>query len=123
MTRYPSLVAAAFTAAIFFAPAAASGPIPEVTAAVDDVIERYGLPGIAVGLVVDGQVRQIEVRGETAAGSGDPVRSDTLFKVASNTKAMTAALGGRGGGKPEYQQGSVKADKAAIEAFFKENGV
>ena len=92
MTRYPSLVAAAFTAAIFFAPAAASGPIPEVTAAVDDVIERYGLPGIAVGLVVDGQVRQIEVRGETAAGSGDPVRSDTLFKVASNTKAMTAAL-------------------------------
>ena len=38
-------------------------------------------------------------------------------------KAMTAALGGRGGGKPEYQQGSVKADKAAIEAFFKENGI
>lgn len=37
-------------------------------------------------------------------------------------KAMTAALGGRGGGKPEYQQGSVKADKAAIEGFFKENG-
>jgi alanyl-tRNA synthetase len=37
-------------------------------------------------------------------------------------KAMTAALGGRGGGKPEYQQGSVKADKASIEGFFKENG-
>ena len=36
-------------------------------------------------------------------------------------KAMTAALNGRGGGKPEYQQGSVKADKAAILAFFKEN--
>ena len=36
-------------------------------------------------------------------------------------KAMTTALNGRGGGKPEYQQGSVKADKAAIEAFFKEN--
>ena len=38
-------------------------------------------------------------------------------------KAMTAALNGRGGGKAEYQQGSVKADRAAIEAFFKENGV
>ena len=38
-------------------------------------------------------------------------------------KAMTAALGGRGGGKPEYQQGSVKADRATIEGFFKENGV
>ena len=39
----------------------------------------------------------------------------------SFNKAMTGALNGRGGGKPEYQQGSVKAEKAAIEAFFKEN--
>ena len=38
-------------------------------------------------------------------------------------KAMTMALNGRGGGKPEYQQGSVKAGKTAIEAFFKENCV
>ena len=36
----------------------------------------------------------------------------------SLNKAMTAALSGRGGGKPEYQQGSVKAPKAEIEAFF-----
>ena len=36
-------------------------------------------------------------------------------------KAMTAALNGRGGGKPEYQQGSVKAARAAVEDFFKEN--
>ena len=41
----------------------------------------------------------------------------------SFNKAMTAALNGRGGGKPEYQQGSVKADRTVIEAFFKENGV
>ena len=39
----------------------------------------------------------------------------------SFNKAMTAALCGRGGGKPEYQQGSVKAEKAASEGFFKEN--
>ena len=36
----------------------------------------------------------------------------------SLNKAMTAALSGRGGGKPEYQQGSVKAPRADIEAFF-----
>ena len=35
------------------------------------------------------------------------------------TKAMTAALGGRGGGKPNFQQGSVKCARAAIEAFFR----
>ena len=36
-------------------------------------------------------------------------------------KAMTAALNGRGGGKPEYQQGSVKAARTAVKDFFKEN--
>ena len=33
-------------------------------------------------------------------------------------KAMTAALNGRGGGKPIFQQGRVSATRAAIEAFF-----
>lgn len=90
--------AAALAAAFFLAPANAQAspqaalPSAEVTTAVDDVVARYELPGIAVGVVVDGKVRQWEVRGETAAGSGERVGRDTLFKVASNTKAMTAAL-------------------------------
>ena len=33
-------------------------------------------------------------------------------------KEMTGALSGRGGGKPEFQQGTVRADRAAIEAYF-----
>lgn len=33
-------------------------------------------------------------------------------------KAMTAALNGRGGGKPNFQQGRVEASRAEIEAFF-----
>ncbi len=33
-------------------------------------------------------------------------------------KAMTAALQGRGGGKPNYQQGRVSATEAEIRAFF-----
>ena len=33
-------------------------------------------------------------------------------------KEMNAALQGRGGGKPEFQQGSLKATRQAIEAFF-----
>ena len=36
-------------------------------------------------------------------------------------KAMTAALNGRGGGKPSFQQGRVSAGKAQIQAFFQEN--
>ena len=33
-------------------------------------------------------------------------------------KAMNGALNGRGGGKPNFQQGTVKADAAQIKAFF-----
>ena len=33
-------------------------------------------------------------------------------------KAMTAALHGRGGGKPGFQQGRVAATEAEIRAFF-----
>ena len=36
------------------------------------------------------------------------------------TKRMNAALSGRGGGKPNFVQGSVSCDRAAIEAFFAE---
>ena len=37
-------------------------------------------------------------------------------------KEMTAALGGRGGGKPNFQQGTLTAGEAEIRAFFeKEN--
>jgi alanyl-tRNA synthetase len=35
---------------------------------------------------------------------------------------MNAALNGRGGGKPEFQQGSLKATRQEIEAFFSDNG-
>ena len=37
-------------------------------------------------------------------------------------KEMNAALNGRGGGKPEFQQGSLKATRQEIEAFFSGNG-
>ena len=37
------------------------------------------------------------------------------------TKSLNLALRGRGGGKPDFVQGSVTADRAAIEAFFAEN--
>ena len=33
-------------------------------------------------------------------------------------KILTSSLNGRGGGKPNFQQGTVKADKTQIESFF-----
>nr|WP_325164811.1 serine hydrolase domain-containing protein [Frateuria sp.] len=62
---------------------------------VDAVVARYHLPGIAVGVIENGQVVYTATRGETVAGSGQPITPETLFKIASNSKAMTTALLGR----------------------------
>ncbi len=57
---------------------------------VDAVVARYHLPGIAVGVIKHGKIVYIGTRGKLA--SGKPVDPDTLFKIASNTKAMTVTL-------------------------------
>lgn len=62
---------------------------------VDATIARYHLPGIAVGVIENGQVVYVRTAGETVAGSGQPITPRTLFKIASNSKAMTTALLGR----------------------------
>ena len=70
-----------------------AGPTPEaIDAAVRATIERYQLPGIAVGVIEDGKVVFARGYGETVAGSGDAVTTKTLFKIASNSKAMTGAV-------------------------------
>ncbi|AUZ53993.1 penicillin-binding protein [Stenotrophomonas acidaminiphila] len=61
-------------------------------AAVQQAFEHYRLPGLAVGVIEDGKVVHVATRGELVAGEGRRVDGDTLFKIASNTKAMTAAV-------------------------------
>ncbi|MGH8061962.1 MAG: serine hydrolase [Pseudoxanthomonas sp.] len=75
------------------------GPVPvarnqhaALDAIVDEATERYHLPGIAVGVIEDGRVAYTATRGEIAAGSGEPIDTQTLFKIASNSKAMTASV-------------------------------
>ena len=59
---------------------------------VDQAMQRYKLPGIAVGVIEDGKVVRRITRGELAVGEGAAINDDSLFKIASNTKAMTAAV-------------------------------
>ena len=84
----------------------ADGPTPAaIDAAVRATIERYSLPGIAVGVIDDGNIVYARGYGETVADSGDPVTSKTLFKIASNSKAMTASVLAR-----LVQQGKLRWD-------------
>ena len=58
----------------------------------DEVLKAYRLPGLALGVIEDGEVAYVRTAGEVVEGSGEPVTPDTLFKIASNTKAMTAGV-------------------------------
>ncbi|WP_313347764.1 serine hydrolase domain-containing protein [Stenotrophomonas sp.] len=62
------------------------------TPMLDDTVAQHHLPGIAMAVVEDGQVVFTGTRGQRRAGSGEPIDADTLFKIASNSKAMTAAV-------------------------------
>jgi CubicO group peptidase (beta-lactamase class C family) len=58
----------------------------------DEVMTRYHLPGLALGVIENGGVAYVRTAGELVAGGGKPVTPDTLFKIASNTKAMTTGV-------------------------------
>lgn len=60
--------------------------------AFEQAMTRYRLPGLAVGVIDHGTVVYTRTAGELAVGDGREVDADTLFKIASNSKAMTAAL-------------------------------
>ncbi len=59
---------------------------------VDAVMTRYHLAGLAVGVIDHGKVVYTRTLGERVAGSGEPINQDTLFKIASNSKAFTSTL-------------------------------
>jgi CubicO group peptidase (beta-lactamase class C family) len=77
-------VAAAAQAAVLPA------PLGQLDATVEQVRARFQVPGIAVAVVKDGQVVFSQGWGVRQAGTEDAVDGDTLFAIASNTKAMTA---------------------------------
>jgi CubicO group peptidase (beta-lactamase class C family) len=58
----------------------------------DATMARYRLPGLALGVIENGKVAYVRTGGERIAGSGQAIDADTLFKIASNSKAMTTAL-------------------------------
>ena len=80
-----------------------------------------GLDNTAVRILADAIADQ--VTDFAAVFSGDD-ESGYAFCLVSRSrdlrafcKEMTQALGGRGGGKPQFQQGRLSASRAAIEAF------
>ncbi|HEX7816391.1 serine hydrolase domain-containing protein, partial [Dyella sp.] len=82
-------------------PVASSAPVVTDTALpaqlqdfgsyVDDARKTFDVPGIAVAIVKDGKVVMEQGFGVREKGKPEPVDAHTLFAIASNTKAFTAA--------------------------------
>lgn len=72
------------------APAAVPAELQQLDATVERVRSQFDIPGIAVAVVKDGQIVFERGYGVRELGKPAPVEADTLFAIASNTKAFTA---------------------------------
>jgi beta-lactamase class C len=56
------------------------------------IVEKKHLPGLAMAIVQNGQVVSMRGYGVTEAGGSQPITSDTVFRLASLSKAFAATL-------------------------------
>jgi CubicO group peptidase (beta-lactamase class C family) len=54
-------------------------------------MEQFNVPGMAIGIVRGGKILYAEGHGIREIGQPERINADTLFKIASNTKAFTTA--------------------------------
>ena len=75
------------------ATAASTAAVPafDLDADVNRALKTFGVPGMAVAIVKDGKVVAAKGYGVRKLGEPEPVGAKTLFEVASNSKAFTAA--------------------------------
>ncbi len=62
----------------------------QVKTRVDELLNRWPCPGLAVGVVRDGSLEWFYGHGVADIASSAPVTEDTVFRIASITKTFTA---------------------------------
>ena len=91
LTRVASLALALAWAPSAGAQRPAADPLAAADAAVRAEMEKAGIPGAAVAVVVGDTVVWSRGFGVANAETGAPVSPDTLFQIGSVTKSFTAA--------------------------------
>src|SRR5215203_5564578 len=64
---------------------------PSIDQIAEKTLKTFDVPGVAVGVVKDGKLVFAKGYGVRKLGESAPVTPDTLFGIASHTKAFTAA--------------------------------
>ena len=89
MTKTPYLL---LLVSAWLLSACATTPGPDaIDRTVETAMQAFSVPGVAVGVVKDGQVIHARGYGIRELGRPEPIDGKTLFRVASNSKAMTTA--------------------------------
>jgi CubicO group peptidase (beta-lactamase class C family) len=91
-TRLLAAVALAMMSMATAAPAQTASAPQDLDAVAARVLKEFEVPGLAVAIVKDGKVVLAKGYGVRKLGEPTPVDENTLFGIASNTKAFTAAL-------------------------------
>jgi len=66
--------------------------LQQVADFIEEMRVAYDVPGVAIGIVQDGQVVMSRGFGVRELGKSDKVDGDTRFMIASNTKALTTLM-------------------------------
>ncbi|MGH9457016.1 MAG: serine hydrolase domain-containing protein [Thermoanaerobaculia bacterium] len=82
------VLALALTAAA--RPAGIEAALPAIEERVEELRRELDLPGLAWGIVADGETVVVRTAGDRDVASGAPVTRDTIFRIASMTKSFTA---------------------------------
>ena len=94
MIRLPFVAVSLLCVGLVISPPPASAQSAATTAAIDRVMEAYRLdahiPGMVWGVVKDGKLVHVKGAGVQDVDAKRPVTADTLFRIASMTKAFTA---------------------------------
>ena len=87
-----------------------SAPPPNLDAYVQEVLRSFEVPGIALTIVKDGQVVVAKGYGVKQLGKAEAVDPNTLFGIASNTKAFTGTALGM-----LVEEGKIGWDKPVVD--------
>lgn len=63
----------------------------QLNAVLQEIVDRWGIPGLGVGIVKDGEIVYARGFGVQSLATGVPVSPDSLFCIASITKCFIAA--------------------------------
>ena len=88
------IAACVFALLLWFVPtAAAQGPdLSALDARFAQALADWNVPGMSIAIVKDGKVVLAKGYGVREMGKPDTVDADTLFAIASNSKAFTSTL-------------------------------